>query len=193
MFCVNGGGTGGRGDLVSETSQATTVIRGGNGASGGKCLIADISVKGASIIDVSVGSSGGDTNVWAVYENERASVSSGGAGGALYMYIGGGIIYNKSDAGNGKPGTRAFGDADGTLYAGGGGGGGAYDDSVTEHAAEGYGGVGGGNGGGFNGSPNTGGGGGGAYVRAVTGPYGVYPSHGNTGLGGSGVAIIRWG
>lgn len=81
--------------------------------------------------------------------------------------------------------TRAFGESDGTLYAGGGGGNGLY---FSE--SSGSGGSGGGGRGGWgdwtqtgwgpgNGSANTGGGGGGGYNCP--------------GSGGSGIAIIRWG
>lgn len=80
--------------------------------------------------------------------------------------------------------TRAFGESDGTLYAGGGGGYGTFGKAP--------GGAGGGGGGGWEttytgtrdtwasdkGTPNTGGGGGGGITYAIG--------------GGSGIAIIRW-
>lgn len=73
--------------------------------------------------------------------------------------------------------TRAFGETDGTLYAGGGGGysGGAGGGGNGDSWA----------GGGTDGGANTGGGGGGAAAFS-----GVQYRRGH--CGGSGIAIIRW-
>lgn len=79
--------------------------------------------------------------------------------------------------------TRAFGDADGELYAGGGGGGGTY--GASSSGPGGAGGAGGGGNGnkfrndGLPGETNTGGGGGGGG------------GHNSGGAGGSGIVIIR--
>jgi len=84
--------------------------------------------------------------------------------------------------------TRAFGEAEGTLYAGGGGGGGF---PASSPGAGGDGGSGGGGHGGRGlksqngctaGTANTGGGGGGQGWPAFTGKE-----------GGSGIVIVRWG
>jgi hypothetical protein len=85
--------------------------------------------------------------------------------------------------------TRAFGESDGTLYAGGGGG------SPTGNGGDG----GGGNGSrsytdrANNGGSNTGSGGGGSGTipTSIANIYITYTS--NQGSGGSGIAIIRWG
>ena len=110
---------------------------------------------------------------------------SGGGAGAASMngsgYAGGsdgsdgkadsyGDVYGGTGQGST---TRAFGENNGTLYAGGGGGGG--------RGGSGAGGAGGGGAGGNNnGTANTGGGGGGASGKS-------------TGSGGSGIVIVRWG
>lgn len=97
--------------------------------------------------------------------------------------------------------TRAFGESNGTLYAGGGGGGsksvGGRADGYEQYI--GHGGAGGGGDGSYtykpsysqpnqvhravSGTPNTGGGGGGSYNSNTD----------TTGAGGSGIAIVRWG
>lgn len=130
--------------------------------------------------------------------NEGGSGGSGGGGGSYYapnvILCGGGNGGSNGGAGASSEGnvvysggngqgrtTRAFGESNGTLYAGGGGGGGAD-----------YSGSGGSGGGGagtnwntygpaVNGNTNTGSGGGGGC------------SWNNGGAGGSGIAIIRWG
>lgn len=130
--------------------------------------------------------------------NEGGSGGSGGGGGSYYapnvILCGGGNGGSNGGAGASSQGnvvysggngqgrtTRAFGESNGTLYAGGGGGGGAD--------YSGSGGSGGGGAGtnwnaygsGVNGNTNTGSGGGGGC------------SWNNGGAGGSGIAIIRWG
>ena len=93
--------------------------------------------------------------------------------------------------------TRAWGDSNGTLYAGGGGGGGWTSKTGAEWWGNGAGGSGGGGHGGYyggtgsdtipaNGSVNTGGGGGGAGTREDVGNTSVAS-------GGSGIVLIRWG
>ena len=79
---------------------------------------------------------------------------------------------DKGGTGQGST-TRAFGENNGTLYAGGGGGGGG--------GGSGAGGAGGGGTAGSSGAVNTGGGGGGCQGRKTTGS------------GGSGIVIVRWG
>lgn len=93
--------------------------------------------------------------------------------------------------------TRAFGESNGTLYAGGGGGGGGGQSSgsswIPAGGAAGAGGGGkGGNGGrrtvedGGDGSANTGGGAGGGGASSSDSSYA-----GSGGLGGSGIVLIR--
>ncbi len=85
--------------------------------------------------------------------------------------------------------TRAFGESNGTLYAGGGGGGGHGGDGVTIRGIGGAGGGGNGRDGWNAGSPgasNTGGGGGGGWC-GWSGDF----VHGSD--GGSGICIVRWG
>ena len=100
------------------------------------------------------------------------------------------FLYAPGGVGQGTT-TRAFGESEGTLYAGGGGGG--HNGAGGEFTAGGVGGSGGGGNGGCRnyltinafstpGAVNTGGGGGGAAGGGVKGSD-----------GGSGVAIIRWG
>lgn len=142
---------------------------------------------------------------------------SGGAGGSdgsngYYYKVRYGYEecnYSKRQVGQGTT-TRAFGESEGTLYAGGGGGGSASSswlymyggDGFTEFNEweskqgypENYGGAGGGGRGGigysssspgYSGTSNTGGGGGGScpYLTDVT----------RVAKGGSGCVIIRWG
>lgn len=130
--------------------------------------------------------------------NEGGSGGSGGGGGSYYApgvtLCGGGNGGSNGGAGASSQGnvvypggngqgrtTRAFGESNGTLYAGGGGGGGA---DYSGSGGSGGGGAGtnwNASGSGGNGNTNTGSGGGGGC------------SWYNGGAGGSGIAIIRWG
>lgn len=155
-------GTSSVGELVSAkggvTGGTSGENNGGDGGSGGGAVSArrgDIDDYYASL-PVSAGGSDGS--------NGENNSYTGGIGG-----------YGQGTT------TRAFGEADNTLYAGGGGGGADY------HARGGDGGAGGGGkGGNFRtaGTANTGGGGGGGSWNG-----GDYCSGG---AGGSGIAIIRW-
>lgn len=180
-----GGGGGGytatvKGRLVPESVAYNVTVGGGNGGTGG---ISSVSQNSASAFITASGGKQktGDTQ----HANEG---SDGGSGGGAINGQGG------SNGGNGaNPGvyaggagqgstTRAFGDSDGTLYAGGGagasssgkdvaggaGGGGSYYDSSGEH----------------NGTANTGGGGSGGRKKLN--------GHGTMSYGGSGIVIVRW-
>lgn len=161
---------------------------GNNGGAGGNTVVGNyLTAKGGG---PGRGRNGGG--------NEGGSGGSGGGGGSYYapnvVLCGGGNGGSNGGAGASSEGnvvypggngqgrtTRAFGESNGTLYAGGGGGGGAD--------YSGSGGSGGGGAGtnwnaygsGVNGNTNTGSGGGGGC------------SWNNGGAGGSGIAIIRWG
>ena len=118
---------------------------------------------------------GSTANTWA----KRAG-GAGGSDGSDGLTTNG--IYTAVGKGQGTT-TRAFGDADGELYAGGGGGGGTY--GASSSGPGGAGGAGGGGNGnkfrmdGLPGETNTGGGGGGGG------------GHNSGGSGGSGIVIIR--
>lgn len=119
------------------------------------------------------------------YDNGTGGAGGSDGGNGKDGYYSSGEVYEDGGSGQGTT-TRAFGESSGTLYAGGGGGGGQN---------AGIGGAGGGGAGGYysgdigwnvdatSGAANTGGGGGGA--RRWSNTFG-------TGLGGSGIAIIRW-
>lgn len=89
--------------------------------------------------------------------------------------------------------TRAWGNANGTLYAGGGGGGAAWRGAGNANPPTAAGGAGGGGHGGYNvthggnGVPNTGSGGGGGHGQNASGSNGW-----QGGNGGSGIILIEW-
>lgn len=137
--------------------------------------------------DGSAGGSGGGHGAWINPGGEEGSRGgNGGSDGSNGYFSTGENPSNTAGAGQGYT-TRAFGEANGTLYAGGGGGG-----AGGANALAGTGGLGGGgNGAQYNGYPtdgmaNTGGGGGGG----LTGFYNPTQRHG--GNGGSGICIIRY-
>lgn len=128
-------------------------------------------------------------------DNSNGATSSFSNGGGNYTASGGnrsGQYGANGGSGGGGAGqgttTRAFGESNGTLYAGGGGG--SWSPSGYTGAV-GQGGAGGGGRGrnndnsgnidGTNGTPNTGGGSGGFSGAKVNGQ------------GGSGIVIVRWG
>ena len=138
-----------------------------------------------SLVDKTYTANGGTV----VCRTNIASISmshngyDGGSGGGMNQHLGG----NDGNNGEGSTGgygqhstTRAFGDPNGTLYAGGGGGyksqggegGGGNGTTMTSSAR------------GTAGSPNTGGGGGGSYRTSG----GMAP----VASGGSGIVIVRW-
>ncbi len=200
IFCVGGGGggysdgnssAGGGGAGYTATKKAHAVSQGqqfavvvgagdtsapgGTGGIGGTssfgAILSALGGKHAAGVNGGAGGSGGGGG------KTNSSYPYGGNGGSDGSY-GSSISGNGVGAGQGTT-TRAFGEAANTLYAGGGGGAGE---------GGGIGGVGGGgNGatkGGSNAKPgtaNTGGGGGGENNYATTG------------VGGSGVVIVRWG
>ena len=161
---------------------------GNNGGAGGNTVVGNyLTAKGGG---PGQGRNGGG--------NEGGSGGSGGGGGSYYapnvILCGGGNGGSNGGAGASSQGnvvylggngqgrtTRAFGESNGTLYAGGGGGGGA---DYSGSGGSGGGGAGtnwNASGSGGNGGTNTGGGGGGGC------------SWYNGGRGGAGIAIIRWG
>jgi hypothetical protein len=176
----------------------------GNGAT--NCAAGGVTTVG------SIYASGGAkvvANSFGAYYTRYMSGGNGGSGGGCHynnFYSGSmGIGTGGSNGGNGGGAyygtgqgttTHAFGESNGTLYAGGGGGGVIYRTDIA------YGGNGGGGNGGSDpeayyyldsgviaptsGMTNTGGGGGGGIP-------GVYTTLINGASGGSGIAIIRWG
>lgn len=188
-------GAGGNGDSAYGGGSSN-----GGGGGGYTKTIKKIKINNSDI-DISIGSGGGNNTLIGNYilafggktaDYNGGKAGDGGSGGGFGDYGNGGsdgsdgVVesgYDNIKLGNGQhTTTRAFGETNGTLYAGGGGGGGEKG---------GYGGAGGGGAGASgkrdfeNGTPNTGGGGG-AGQRFET----------NTtwdgGKGGSGIAIIRW-
>jgi hypothetical protein len=189
------GASGGESGVREGATAEIVVGRAGNGINGG---------------------SGGGLNYYSYsikytyYENTASDGGSDGGNGctaAICFYTWSadehGINYYESGGTGQGTTTRAFGESDGTLYAGGGGGGGGGEDIValtwdTKPEYNGHGGAGGGGNGGFvssdykgfeysnymakPGDVNTGGGGGGVGI----------PGAGTT-SGGSGIVIIRWG
>lgn len=198
LFAVGGGGGGGYGGSI-----------GGGGGGGGytsTALNSQLTRNNYSVV-IGVGGissgDGGDTEIQSVISAQGGrggrsggsgtggggSGGSGGGGGGGEKFGGGnggsngGSGINGGGNGQGKT-TRAFEIIEGVLYSGGGGGG-----EGKNYNSGGIGGDGGGGNGGDEssrgnkgdaGSPNTGGGGGGGcYVDG--------------GIGGSGIAIVRWG
>ena len=208
IFAVGGGGGGGNGNDGSYGGQgggggytATvkaqslaknvpyTVTIGAGGAahtSGGSSSFGELCTAQGGEYGANGGDGGGyggsgggvpgsTANTWA----KRAG-GAGGSDGSDGLTTNG--IYTVVGKGQGTT-TRAFGDADGELYAGGGGGGGTY--GASSSGPGGAGGAGGGGNGnkfrmdGLPGETNTGGGGGGGG------------GHNSGGAGGSGIVIIR--
>lgn len=162
-----------------------------NNAQGGKSTNSDTSGTD-SAGEGTDGGSGGAARASA--RNEAGHVGgSNGSNGESNNIMG---VITVGGVGQGTT-TRAFGEEDGTLYAGGGGGGNITSSSgVTGSSAGGAGG--GGNGGTYNspdggkvynvstaGTANTGGGGGGGAISSA--PANARPQN-----GGSGIVIIRW-
>ena len=149
LVTAYGGGAG------ISPGNSTTYAKGGDGGSGGGAgqkVVFD--ADGNSYENHSPGNGG----------SNGSDGTQGSMGGTTYVGIG---QHNT---------TRAFGDSNGTLYAGGGAGSSYYRTDAV-----------GGNGGGGNpncdGSSNTGGGAGGASVSNT--------SKGKS--GGSGIVLVRWG
>ena len=162
-----------------------------NNAQGGKSTNSDTSGTDSAGEGTDGGSGGGAR---ATAGNEAGHIGgSNGSNGESNNIMG---IITAGGVGQGST-TRAFGEDDGTLYAGGGGGGNITSSSrATGSSAGGAGG--GGNGGTYNspdggtvynvstaGTANTGGGGGGGAINSA--PANVRPQN-----GGSGIVIIRW-
>lgn len=191
VFCVGGGGGG-----VQTSSHGGG---GGGGYTATHSALPNVNTDYPVVIGAggAVNSNGSATSAFGVSANggETGSSKDGGNGGS-----GGGVGSSSgaggdggSDGGNGtsKTGTggtgqgtttRAFGELDGTLYAGGGGGcSGAYNyDGGAGGAGGGGTGASGATFAGTSGTVNTGGGGGGGYNNT-----------GAAGSGGSGIVIIR--
>ena len=204
-----GGGGGGytktqRVNFTKQTQYQAIIGSGGAGASknayggeGGTTSINDVSAEGGKssnrysgqLSGGGYGGSGGGSG----YPSKE--YSHGGGDGGSDGSNGGG--YNTVGIGQGTT-TRAFGSADGELFAGGGGSGDAMGTNSSTSYKAGAGGNGGGGNGAesgqrnartpvlaVNGTENTGGGGGG-------GSYGYGSSYDNGAAGGSGVILIRF-
>ena len=198
-----GGGAGGYTttatlNLAANTNYTVTIGAGGDvHANGGTTSVGtDITAQGGKRGFVenayqtydSCGGSGGGQGATSTSARNGGKGGSDGSGGYTCGYG----SYTEITTGNYHRGqgttTRAFGDSNGTLYAGGGGGGGYGSGTI------GAGGVGGDGGGGHGGAgrsnsngctagtTNTGGGGGG---QGYTGRAAK--------AGGSGIVIVRWG
>lgn len=212
VFAVGGGSSGLRGALLSILGDDVPTGSGGGGGQGGYTATGTFTVSGDVNVTIGAGgdicssyttpNAGGNTSFGTYLTAAGGGKNGGGSGGG-----GGSVGYGDgqrdgfdggSDGANGENGgngqgrtTRAFGDANGTLYAGGGGGGGVrHEASVTK--TPGMGGEGGGGDGGVynqdgaSGAANTGGGGGGGGCDYASKKY----SKG--GAGGSGIVIIKW-
>ena len=162
---IGNGGYGGNNGGATSVKKGNNVLCSANGGSGNPRFNSSGKQGGS-------GGGGGGTNDGAAWIKGGNGGSNGGGGGQ------GGI------AASGGPGqgstTRAFGESNGTLYAGGGGGGG-FGRSGGSPGGGGSGGGGGGSNGNWqagNGGTNTGGGGGGNYQGYIS-------------TGGSGVVLIR--
>lgn len=200
VFAVGGGGAGG-----TASGSAT----GGGGAGGYTATLKSYKVTEGTVIPVVVGSGStsvnygpggdtifGDSLLIAKGGNSSKYASVGGSGGSGGGATGGGPGGSNGSNGGASPygadgwgtfgigqgsTTRAFGESNGTLYAGGGGGG--YNGSVSSPGGAGGGGA-GANGNSYSashGTSGTGGGGGGSSANSTFGN------------GGSGVLVIRWG
>ncbi|NNJ32635.1 glycine-rich domain-containing protein [Lacrimispora defluvii] len=208
VFLVGGGAAGGYGDRSGN-------FEAGSGGGGGYTATHwNIPVTPGQTISVSIGA-GGSLNTNG-YPNNGGNTTFGSysvAGGTTYRNGGSGGgrgTYRKagypggdggSDGGNGGRAdsnyglgqhttTRAFGEPNGTLYAGGGGGGGNGSEGVSYRGVGGSGGGGNGRDGwnaGSAGAANTGGGGGGGWC-GWSDENGIRGSS-----GGSGICIVRWG
>lgn len=201
--CSGGGGGGytNYGTFAVTPGQQLAVIVGAGGNFGGSYLGGTPSNGGTTSVGNLISANGG------AYGREYGGGTGGSGGGnygrgekeSAWPGDGGENGSNGYNTGNHMPSpptgpagqgrtTRAFGEASGTLYAGGGGGG-----NSEAYTTAGGGAGGGGNGAGrgynppTNGSPNTGGGAGGTFWNNKN-------SGSNKGsVGGSGIAIIRWG
>lgn len=199
---------------VIPNSQISVVVGSGGAArnesgeitvnNGGSSSFGSYSVEGGT---AKTGGSGGGGSS----QDKDGSISfneyyrtNGASDGGTPVPVGSSIPAQIVSVGQGST-TRAWGESNGTLYAGGGGGGaafamnnnpstGGWSDYYWKGAKGGDGG--GGHGGNYDnyaqvataGTPNTGSGGGGGGARAYS-QYGyAYPS----GAGGSGLVIVRW-
>lgn len=180
---------------VTPGAQASVIVGaggvGGNDGSpssftlGSKVLTANGGKKCAQAVGGAGGSGGGGGGQYQIVAGNGGSDGSNGFastpynnGTQAFTYAGG--------AGQGTT-TRAFGESNGTLYAGGGGG---VWSPTGYPGARGFGGAGGGGNGqevfsttniATGGTANTGGGAGGHYNASANG------------VGGSGIVIVRWG
>ena len=176
-------GTGGTGKTNPSDNPNTSVVGGDGGSTSALNITVNGGKGGTSRNGGDGGSGGGGASVG---KNGGAGGSNGGNGTSMTGTLG-------SDGGTGQgTTTREFGETTGDLYAGGGGGGGQ---TISGTAGSGGGGIGGCWNTMFqatNGTDNTGGGGGGSTCRHKgndalgTGSDGAY-----SGVGGSGIVIIR--
>ena len=206
-----GGYAGGCGGGSGYTSTAMGVVTGSGTyevmiGAGGVCasVAAGAADGGATTCQLgSVTAAGGKKAIENFRKRAGPGGSAGGYGSSYVTGSDGGESAGRRGYSDGLPATglygvvgqgtttRAFGEAENTLYAGGGGGGGNYRGSYRNGYAGGDGGGGRGAGetsaskAGGAGTANTGGGGGGAY-RSSSAQYAG-------GDGGSGLVIVRWG
>lgn len=201
-----GGGGGGGGGYTStirgvsfpgETEIAVTIGAGGTAAAtGGATSVGEYSVAGGNGGQTSTsggnGGAGGSGGGCGGAGNDNGFGINGNSGGANGSNGTDGY-YNKGGTGQGVS-TYEFLDSQLRLFAGGGGGGGGHGEtsSSDRDGSGGAGGTGGGGTGGYSayrganavaGTANTGGGGGGAAGYRQT----------TAAVGGSGIAIFRWG
>lgn len=199
--CSGGGGGGytNYGTYAVNPGQQLGVIVGAGGSFGGAYLGGTASNGGTTSVGSLISANGGAYG--REYGGGTGGSGGGNAGGGSTQanwpgdggengsngYARGQTQNPTGPAGQGRT-TKAFGEASGALYAGGGGGGNSDNYTVGRGGA---GGGGDGAGRGYNrptnGAPNTGGGAGGTF-------WNNKESGSNyTSVGGSGIAIIRWG
>lgn len=216
VFCVGGGGNGGNVQYNGPHGQPYDAGAGGGG--GYTSTKKGISIVPGEVVAVSVGNTGSTSSfgnycsaAGGSHAGNLSTGANGGSGGGGRGRINGlwgphtGSGNGGSNGSNGNTAgtsggkgqgstTRAFGESNGTLYAGGGAGGqggGLYESDGHDYWSfydAGAGGSVGGGGGSGAGGANTGGGGGGAN-RGRNQAY--WPTPGQPGQGGSGVVLLR--
>lgn len=181
QFSANIGYAGHAGSATSFRLPNGTTLTANGGAAGNAKTAANGNAGGSG------GGAGGNNEYNEAPDSFRSGKSGGSDGGAGQNNTG----TLTGGTGQGYT-TRAYGEANATLYAGGGGGSAGSNNSNGNYATRGAGGAGGGGAGtgaqgnAENGAANTGGGGGGSSR------YGG-PNNITAGNGGSGICLIKWG
>ena len=188
-------------DVSSLNEIQVTIASGSGNSDASSTIVGPVIAKGAianlESHNGGCGGSGGGSLEWCASFSYQWAGNGGSDGSNGYPGHGNNPAYTMQGTGQGTT-TRAFGESEGTLYAGGGGGAICSRNGGTGAATAGNGGAGGGGNGcranlndnntgiisyitATSGGANTGGGGGGTVIGLSVNP------------GGSGIAIIRWG